>query len=178
MNSSQIPIARKEGLVVQEMPGEVLIYDLDENKAFSLNSTASTVWKSCDGRKTVSEIAASLNEGRDQESKESIVWLALDQLKEKNLLSNEVKSRFEGQTRREVLKKVGLATAIALPVIAMLSFPTTALSATCAPSACGTQNSCIPGQICCPRPSGFQCVDSVGGTVTCGPSTVPASSPC
>jgi hypothetical protein len=153
MNSSQVPIARKEGLVVQEMPDEVLVYDLDDNKAFCLNSTAASIWKSCDGRKTVAEIAAGLTEGRDQDSKENIVWLALDQLKDKKLIASELTSRFEGQTRREVLKKVGLATAIALPVVAMLSFPGTVLAAACSSSTCGTQGTCPASQICCPHPS-------------------------
>ena len=34
------PIARSNGLVVQEMPDEVLVYDLDSNKAHCLNETA------------------------------------------------------------------------------------------------------------------------------------------
>ena len=51
MNNSQVPVARKQGLVVQEMPDEVLIYDLDTNKAHCLNQTAAFVWKSCDGKK-------------------------------------------------------------------------------------------------------------------------------
>ncbi len=57
MKSSQVPIARKEGLVIQEMPEEVLVYDLDTNKAHCLNQTAAFVWKSCDGRNSVAEKA-------------------------------------------------------------------------------------------------------------------------
>ena len=43
------PKARKENLVVQESNGEVLIYDLDTNKAFCLNETSALVWQACDG---------------------------------------------------------------------------------------------------------------------------------
>ena len=60
MNNSQVPVARKQGLVVQEMPDEVLIYDLDTNKAHCLNQTAAFVWKSCDGKNTVERIAGML----------------------------------------------------------------------------------------------------------------------
>jgi len=39
MKSSQIPVARKEGLVIQETSEEVLVYDLTSNKAHCLNQT-------------------------------------------------------------------------------------------------------------------------------------------
>ena len=45
MDNSQYPVARKSGLVVQEMPDEVLVYDLNSNKAHCLNQTAASVWK-------------------------------------------------------------------------------------------------------------------------------------
>lgn len=42
-NSQQRPLARSEGLVIQEMPDEVLVYDLETNKAHCLNETAAFV---------------------------------------------------------------------------------------------------------------------------------------
>ena len=56
MNNPNNPIARQNGLVVQEMPDEVLVYDLDTNKAHCLNGSAALVWKSCDGNNTVADI--------------------------------------------------------------------------------------------------------------------------
>ena len=41
------PKSRTDNLVVQEMNDEVLVYDLDSNKAVCLNETAAIVWKSC-----------------------------------------------------------------------------------------------------------------------------------
>ena len=61
MNNPQYPIARKNGLVVQEVPDEVLVYDLDTNKAHCLNKTAAAVWQSCDGKTSVPEIAKFLS---------------------------------------------------------------------------------------------------------------------
>ena len=57
---SQIPQARDEGLVIQELPDEVLVYDLDRHRSHCLNHTASAVWRLCDGQKSVSEIAQKL----------------------------------------------------------------------------------------------------------------------
>ena len=59
MNHSQVPVARKENLVIQEMPEEVLVYDMDTNKAHCLNRTAAFVWKSCDGKNSVAPITHS-----------------------------------------------------------------------------------------------------------------------
>ena len=155
MDSSQRPIARKSGLVVQEMPDEVLVYDLNTNKAHCLNQTAATVWQACDGNKSISDIAANFGDGN-----EDLVWLAIDQLSENNLLETQVASKFKGQSRREVIKKIGLASIVAVPVIASLVAPQNALAAqSCAcvsPGDCLTQTSC---------PSTTNC----NGSGTCAP---------
>jgi len=146
MKNSQFPVARKNGLVVQEMPDEVLVYDLDTNKAHCLNQTAALVWKSCDGKNTVSDITNLFEAQMGGNVNEDFVWLAIDQLNENNLLEQEIKSNFEGQSRREVIKKIGLATMIGIPVIASLVAPPNALAtASCAcvtPAACNTQTGC------------------------------------
>ena len=148
MNNSQYPIARKSGLVVQEMPDEVLVYDLNTNKAHCLNHTAARVWKACDGKTSIPDIASSF--GKD--ANEDLIWLAVDQLSESDLLERQVASRFNGQSRREVIKKIGLASVVALPVIASLVAPSNALAAvSCAcinPGACASQTGC-PSTVNC-----------------------------
>src|SRR5205085_11547643 len=109
MNRSQVPVARKQGLVVQEMPEEVLIYDLDTNKAHCLNKTAAFVWKSCDGNKSVADITKSFSNDFGSSVDEDFVWLAIEQLGDKNLLNESLQTSFKGQTRREVIKKIGFA---------------------------------------------------------------------
>ena len=129
MNNSQCPIARKNGLVVQEVPDEVLVYDLETNKAHCLNQSAAMIWKSCDGNTSVSEIAKLVENQAGGKVTEDFVWLAIDQLSENNLLEKEISSRFEGTSRREVIKKIGLASVIAIPVIASLVAPQSAMAA-------------------------------------------------
>lgn len=177
MNNSQFPIARKNGLVIQEMPDEVLVYDLDTNKAISLNETAATVWRLCTGKNSVADIARRLGGRKAGAETEKVVMLALDQLNEKDLLLTRFVTGFEGKTRREVLKQVGFATALALPVVAMLSFPSVSLGATCLASGCNTSAGCLAGEICCPstiNPGTFECFlglpgscGSLPGTATC-----------
>ncbi len=147
MNNPQNPIARNNGLVIQEMPDEVLVYDLDSNKAHCLNETAAFVWKSCDGNNSVADIVREFEANAGGRVSEDFVWLAIDQLQEKGLMEKSTESRFSGQSRREVLKKIGLATIVALPVIASLVTPQSALAA--ASCACVAPANC-PAQTTCP----------------------------
>lgn len=128
---SVYPLSRKENLVVQELDGEVLIYDLGANKAFCLNETSALVWETCDGIKSVSEISRILGEKLNVPANEDLVWLAIDQLKKEKLIANgeELVSNFAGMNRREVIKKVGLATMAVLPVVASLAAPSSANAA-------------------------------------------------
>ncbi len=148
MNNTQRPIARKSGLVVQEVPDEVLVYDLESNKAHCLNQSAAMIWRSCDGNNSVSEIAKLVESQAGGKVTEDFVWLAIDQLSENNLLEKQISSSFEGTSRREVIKKIGIASVIAIPVIASLVAPQSALAA--ASCSCNNPGSCgnVPNAGC------------------------------
>src|ERR671934_1982561 len=78
---SIMPGAREEGLVIQELPPEeTLVYDLTRHRAHCLNQTAALVWRHCDGRTTLAEIAARLQAELGIAADEELVWLALDRL--------------------------------------------------------------------------------------------------
>jgi len=138
MLNPQFPTARRTGLVIQEIPDELLVYDTESNKAHCLNHTAAFVWKSCDGSRSAADIAGLCQDGK---MSEDIVWLAIDQLNENDLLEQQVKSVFAGQSRREVLKKIGFASVVALPVIASLVAPKNVMAA--ASCTCTTQTQCF-----------------------------------
>ena len=93
MKNSNNPVARQSGLVVQEMPDEVLVYDMQSNKAHCLNGSAALVWKSCDGSKSVADIVRDFEATGDKVT-EDFVWLAIDQLNENNLLETGMTPRF------------------------------------------------------------------------------------
>ena len=167
-NSQQRPVARKEGLVIQEMPDEVLVFDLETNKAHCLNQTAAFVWKACNGTNSVADITQSFGNQSGKPVDENLVWLAIDQLNENNLLAEKLQANFGGQSRREVIKKIGLAAVIALPIVSSLVAPTAALAVACS----GTDNTpCVgngvPGRCCggnCCEGQAFPC----NGSMTCG----------
>jgi hypothetical protein len=160
MNNPNNPLARQKGLVVQEMPDEVLVYDLDSNKAHCLNQSAALVWKSCDGNNSVADIMREFETNGGGKVSEDLVWLAIDQLNEKGLLEGEIAPRFQGQSRRQVIKTIGLASMVALPVIASLVAPQNALGsiscactdvATCRTlTACPSTTNCNPNGVCAP----------------------------
>lgn len=130
MNNSLYPLARTSGLVVQEVPNEVLVFDMETNEAHCLNETAAMVWKYCDGNTSVPRIAEILGKEKGSSVNDDLVWLAIDQLNEHKLLEKEVETRFAGQSRREALRKIGLASMIALPIIASMAAPRSVLAQT------------------------------------------------
>ena len=138
------PASRKNDIVIQEYKNEILIYDLTAHKAFSLNETSALVWQACDGNKTISEIADLISRRLKSRVTEDFVWLALEELKKENLIENstEISAPFEGLTRREVIRRVGLASLVALPIISTLIAPTAAhaQSGFCAAGNCRCSN--------------------------------------
>ena len=153
-NNLQNPMARQNGLVVQEMPDEVLVYDLNSNKAHCLNQSAAFVWKSLDGTNSVADIVREFEANGNGKVTEDFVWLAIDQLNENGLLADDVAPRFAGQSRRQVLKTIGLASMVALPVIASLVAPKKALGA--ASCTCTGPGSCPAGcPTVCPAGGGL-----------------------
>ncbi|HEX3279920.1 MAG TPA: PqqD family protein, partial [Pyrinomonadaceae bacterium] len=82
----QSPKARKDRLIVKELPDETLVYDLNNDKAHCLNTTSSLVWAHCDGQSSVAEIAQVLTAKTNVKVDDAVVWLALDQLQKFNLI--------------------------------------------------------------------------------------------
>lgn len=130
MKNDFTPKSRKENLVIQELDGEVLIYDLQTDKAFCLNMTSALVWQACDGSKNITEISEWISAKLNSANNEDLVWLALSQLKKERLIENdsEVGDYFDGLSRRQVIKKIGLNSLIAIPVVSSLVAPVAAQS--------------------------------------------------
>src|SRR6266446_6424055 len=147
------PLARKEGLVIQELPEEVLVYDLDRDRAHCLNETAAFVWQRCDGRTSAVEIARSLGKKVNAPVDEKVVWFAIDQLGRNHLMTTQPvpPQLLAGLNRREMVRVLGIAAAVAIPVVASIVAPTPAQATTCVAAG----GSCAGGQNCC---AGLTCV--------------------
>jgi hypothetical protein len=151
-NGHEEPCARQEGLIVRELPDELLVYDLVRDKAHCLNQTAALVWKSCDGETPVARIAQRLERELKAPVDERVVWYALDQLGRDHLL--EVRTALPvvlaGMTRRQMVRALGVAALVALPVVTTIVAPTPAQATTCGGSGapCTTSANCCPPSIC------------------------------
>lgn len=149
-NEQVVPRARKADLVVKDLKDEVLVYDLKRDRAHSLNQSAAFVWKKCNGRRTVAEVAQALGKEFKVPANEQTVWLALEQLSKFYLLEEKV-ARPAGMPRisRRDMMRVGAAAAFALPVIISIVAPTAAnAQTTITPAACAARLQPCGGTLC------------------------------
>ncbi len=119
-----LPVARNDGLRVEQLSDELIVYDVDRHKAHCLSPAAAVVWKNCDGQKTAQELAARLQEAgvaADQE----MVWMILHRLSKLDLLQQRVvvpEDAFRS-TRRDLMKKVAMAGGVLFLLTASIPAP-------------------------------------------------------
>ena len=134
-DTTVLPRARDRDLVIQEVEDETLVYDLRDDKAYCLNTTASLVWSYCDGKTSAGEVVSALEQELGPPVDEELVRLALRRLDRAHLLQDRLKlPDIIGRiTRREFLRKAGIAVAagVLLPTVISIVAPTAAQAATC-----------------------------------------------
>ncbi len=125
MNYHFRPKADSSKFVIQELPDELLLYNLDTNRAFALNHTSGFVWQNCTGEKSVKEIAEDLEKELHQNVPEDLIWLTLERLQSEKLIEIEDPSLISELkvNRRKMLKSAGLASLVALPLISSMIAP-------------------------------------------------------
>ena len=143
------PPARRAGLLIQAIDDEVIVYDTERHKAHCLNRTAALVWEHCDGQATVADLARRLTQELQSPVAPAAVWLAVEQLGKARLLSERPQPP-RGHSRREVLKQLGVAAALAMPLVTTIVTPVAAQGASCVGEgqACTTTSQCCPPLIC------------------------------
>jgi hypothetical protein len=143
--SEVIPAARQEGLIVQEVSEEVLVYDEQRHKAHCLNQTAAVVWRQCDGQRGAQEVARRASAEMGATVGEEMVWLAVEELGKRGLLKERQGLGVAGASRREMMKRLGIGAAVALPLVTTIVAPEAAEAANCIPSG----QPCTTGPQCC-----------------------------
>ena len=145
MKERQFPRARVDCLS-REFGDEVLVYDLQRDLGHCLNSTAAATWKVCDGYRSPSQIAKTLSRQFSAPVDEEVVLLALGQLADAHLLTKP-EVPVERLSRRVVIRRIGIAAAVALPLITSIVAPTPAHAASCFPNGhpCTSPAQCCSG---------------------------------
>lgn len=164
MSKQLNPLSRKSDLLTRDLEGEVLVYDLLVSKAYCLNETSATIWQLCDGNQSINEIKTAAGKQLKCDISDELINFALSQLNEKNLLQNteEMDFGFGSISRREAVRKIGLGTMVALPVITALV----------APQASNAQSVCSATACNCSVPNNqpfvsVSCRGTLGGTSEC-----------
>ena len=155
-----LPLARTDALVVKELEDEVLVYDLQRHKAHCLNPTAASVWKRCDGKFALTDMARLLEKELKTPVRDEVVWLALQQLDKFHLLQVRATgpSARPALSRRELMRSIGV-TALLLPAIISITAPPSAQAQSCKANGTGCESgleccsgcclgTCQPGQNC------------------------------
>ena len=144
-------MARTDGLVVEDVGDEVLVYDQRNDQAHCLSRDAAMVWRVCDGRTSPAELATALS------LEVETVDRAIAELESCGLFDH---GPVAGITRRQAtakMAKVGVAAASA-PMIYSIMAPTPALAA--------SQNFCL--SLSCTNPADpTTCCQTTGGCGTC-----------
>jgi hypothetical protein len=134
------PVARAEGLLVESVGDETVVYDLDTKEAHCLKSLAAAVFMYADGSRTAADIAELAAHRLGTPVTEAEVADAVAQLEGRSLLDAGPLLIRDGLSRREAMgkfAKIGVAVT-ATPLIASVMAP--------AASAAGSQ---IPTGECC-----------------------------
>jgi hypothetical protein len=166
----QLPL-RRDDLIVRTMDDETLVYDRARHKAHCLNRAAALVWRHCDGKTTVAEVAKLLPAELGLPADEELVQLALAELRKARLVQTEDAPAVR-YSRRDLARKLGVAM-VAVPAVLTILAPSVAMAASTI-----DQHECrTPADVgkCClvgggKNPNRRLCVP-VGSTFNCnGPS--------
>ena len=128
------PLARTEQLVVQELPDEVLVYDLTRHKAHCLNRTAAFVWNHCDGQSTPEQISSLMEQEWNLPFSVDAVWFTLNKLSKADLLQEAITlpQAQAGMSRRSAIRRLGVG-ALLVPVVMTIVSPTAMAGASIPP---------------------------------------------
>lgn len=147
--------ARRSGLVVRKLGDETVVYDVERHRAHSLSPLIARIWRACDGRRSLDEIAEAAARGEAGEPEPDAVALALLRLNRAHLLEGRSVASVTLGPRREALRRLAGLSALALVTIAT---PTPLHAASCTPAGICTA---LPSKSC----TGLPCCEFM--TRTC-----------
>jgi hypothetical protein len=121
----------RKDMIMRQLKDELVLYDPDTKRAFCLNRVASEVWALCDGKTTVEEIIDHFQKIDEPEMDRKVIYLSLRKLQRCGLLTNSSQAiePLTFRSRRALIKKLGIAAAMALPVVTSIIVPTPAEAA-------------------------------------------------
>ena len=164
------PAARSEGLLIEPVGDETVIYDTKSKEAHCLKPLAAIVFDRSDGHATIDEIARIAEDRLAKPVDVTEVADAVAQLEGRGLLKSVlvvhtgdqfVAKNGDGVSRREMIRRVGFAGAVAATATSLVTsiLPSAALAASGLPSGCtgcGGNSDCASNH-CCQQNPGKSC---------------------
>ena len=136
-----LPVARKEGLLVEPVGDETVVYDAKTKEAHCLSPLTAAVFAHCDGDTTIAELTSVTAERLGEPVEASRVLDALAQLEERELMAVPAKAR-DDLSRRDMLRR----SAAAAGGVAMAPLITSVV----APNAIAANSATCANLLCCP----------------------------
>lgn len=155
---SKLPLVKTEGLVMQDLGDELLVYDMETKQASCLNRSARSFLQSCDGETTVYEAAEKLDLSPD------LVISTVGAFSKAGLLAEPLSGiPTTGISRRKLLRAAA-TLGVAVPIVSTLVAPSAVHAASCG----GAESPCTQnpggGSTCCAQ---LTCVSFGGGGSFC-----------
>jgi len=165
--NAELPLARKDDLVIEQLSDETLVYDLRSHKAHCLNAGAALVWQHCNGEYDNARLTTLLHEKLGAPNDPSVVDVALQQLAGAKLL--DVAPSGPKFSRREAARKLKLVfgATVAIPAVMSIVAPTAASAATTQIVDCATLSLALCVAIPCSRNKGNARCQVAGNSCSC-----------
>jgi hypothetical protein len=119
------PKVRRDDLLLESLPSELLVYDRREHNAYCLNAPSASVFRRADGTRSVAEIARAVSDDLATPFGEDLAWTALEELSKNGLLETPLPLTPGGESRRSVL---AAGAAVVLPLVMAVVAPTPAFA--------------------------------------------------
>ncbi len=143
------PLARSQGLLIEEVDSEKVIFDEETKKAHCLTPVAAVVFAHCDGKTSPADLAGIASDRLGESVGEEEVENALGQLQERDLLESQLPIRL---SRRDMFHKgAALGAAAAAATLVFTVDPSMAQAAGhCTSIHCTSDSNCSGGSGCSP----------------------------
>ena len=134
-------------LIAKQIGTEWVLYDERTSTAHCLNGVAAEIWAACGQETSGSDIKLALRSERPDVRDEDIL-ASLNEMLTLGILEESTSSEEVSVSRRELVRKLGLTAAMALPIaITSVLVPPAAAAASCGHlgSTCSGTKPCCPG---------------------------------
>lgn len=147
-----VPATRSEGLLVECVGDETVVYDTESKEAHCLNPLASVVFAHSDGRRTAADIAVIAEQQTGHPVSEAQIATTVRELEATSLLETPlvVVTDSEGLSRRQMMRKTafaGAAATVAGSAVMTIAVPTAMAGCSKQVAGCGCSKMVPNGDI-------------------------------